>query len=85
MRQHRPDAIPIIALESVPMPTQYGGKTTPRPHFKICGWRSNTANQQLLADKTALVELETPSVAEQLDDEIPDFGVEAPKKKRSKK
>jgi len=28
--------------------------------------------------------LETPSLAEQLDDEIPDFGAEAPKKKRSK-
>ena len=87
MRQHRPDAIPVIALESVPMPTQYGG-TKPRPHFKICGWRSSTANQQLLADKTVVEELETveaPSLAEEMNDDLPDYLTEAPKAEAPKK
>jgi hypothetical protein len=35
----------------------------------------------LLADKTALAELEAPSIAEQLDDDVSDIGAEAPKKK----
>jgi hypothetical protein len=39
MRRMKPNAIPIVALESLDMPTSYGG-TKPRPHFKICGWRT---------------------------------------------
>jgi hypothetical protein len=86
MRKHRPDAIPVIALESRDMPTQYGG-TKPRPHFEILGWKNNTG-PQLLTSEAPLVEVETPSLAEQMDDEIPDLGPEtenpapAPKKKK---
>ena len=36
MRRARPDAIPIVALRSKDMPTQYGS-TKPGPHFKILG------------------------------------------------
>ena len=39
MRRMKPNAMPIVALESIDMPTSYGG-TKPRPHFKICGWRT---------------------------------------------
>jgi hypothetical protein len=41
MRQVRPNAIAVIALESREMPTKYGG-TKPRPHFQILGWRERT-------------------------------------------
>jgi hypothetical protein len=36
MRGPRPGAVPIIALESKIMPTEF---RKPRPHFKILGWR----------------------------------------------
>jgi hypothetical protein len=38
MRQMRPGAIPVIALDACDMPTRYGG-TKPRPRFRILGWR----------------------------------------------
>jgi hypothetical protein len=38
MRRVRPDAIPVIALQSKEMPTRHGG-SQPRPHFKILGWK----------------------------------------------
>jgi hypothetical protein len=38
MRRARPDAVPVIALESRDMPTKYG-TTKPRPYFRILGWR----------------------------------------------
>jgi hypothetical protein len=41
MRQMRPNALPVIALESRDMPTRYGG-TTPRPHFRLLGWRERS-------------------------------------------
>ena len=37
MRQHRPNAIPVVALKARDMPTQYGA-TKPRPHFEIFGY-----------------------------------------------
>jgi hypothetical protein len=45
MRRVRPNAIPVVALKSVEMPTQY--KTTkPRPHFQILGWRERPGPEQ---------------------------------------
>jgi hypothetical protein len=45
MRRVRPNAIPVIALKSVDMPTQY--KTTkPRPHLQLLGWRERTDPEQ---------------------------------------
>jgi hypothetical protein len=43
MRQSRPNAIPVIALEARDMPTQYGG-SKPRPYFRIVpgGWRERS-------------------------------------------
>jgi hypothetical protein len=83
MRRVRPGAIPVVALESKDMPTQFGS-TKPRPHFKICGWKtSDSTEQRLLTGETPLVEVEAPPLAEQLDDELPDYlSAEAPKKKK---
>jgi hypothetical protein len=54
MRRARPDALPVIALESKDMPTQFGS-TKPRPHFRILGWkiRSDIGPQNLLAGPEA--------------------------------
>jgi hypothetical protein len=47
-RKARLDVIPVIALESNEVPTQYGG-TKPRPHFRILGYRPyNGINPQNL-------------------------------------
>jgi hypothetical protein len=40
MRSMRPGAMPVIELQSVPMPTKFGKK--PRPFFKITSWRNRT-------------------------------------------
>jgi hypothetical protein len=75
MRQARPDALPVVALESKDMPTQFGG-TKPRPHFRILGYkqRGNVGAQSLLAgpeQKIALSDVEAPSITEQLNDDLP--------------
>jgi hypothetical protein len=110
MRQERPRAMPVIALESRDMQTQYGG-TKPRPHFRILGWRQREgtgmaamltgpaqeastetrqpdqpaakAEQAKTTGKTqrgvapiepaSLKEVESPSIAEQLNDDLPEF------------
>jgi hypothetical protein len=77
MRRMRPDAIPVVALESRDMPTQFGGKK-PRPYFRILGWRgrSNAHATEALPAPHSLdnyVELERPSLADEMADEIPTF------------
>ena len=68
MRRFRPDAVPVIALQSVPMPTGYGG-TKPRPFFKILGYRAISAGARgLITSK-----VESPSLAEEMNDALPDF------------
>ena len=76
MRKHRPDAIPVIGLQSADMPTQYGG-TKPRPHFQILGWKS--AGPQLITDESSkLVDVEKPSLKEEMGgDEVPEKDWEA--------
>jgi hypothetical protein len=92
MRNVRPGAIPVIALESKDMPTQYGG-TKPRPHFQICGWKQRDPEQQnlLAAPEQKLVDVETPSLSEAMggdkvpfNDPVPHFSAagETPKKKK---
>jgi hypothetical protein len=81
MRQVQRHAMPVIALEARDMPTRYGG-TTPRPCFHILGWRqrSDTGAPALLEGPEAapqldlpLNEVKEPSLAEEMNDEIPDF------------
>jgi hypothetical protein len=57
MRQEMPGAVPIIALQSKDMPTQYGG-TKPRPYFKITGYRQRGGADQAIAAPTAQAQLE---------------------------
>jgi hypothetical protein len=76
MRRAKPDAVPVIALESREMPTQYGG-TKPRPHFQILGWNthSSLASQNLLtgpAQKVAEQPISEPTIAELLNDDLPE-------------
>ena len=88
-RGAQPDAVPVIALESALMPTQFGSKK-PRPHFRICGYRmrsqigspnllTDIGGQKLLTDNPSV---ESPSIAEEMNDEIPSF--EEPPKKAAK-
>jgi hypothetical protein len=71
MRRVRPGAIPVVALESKDMPTQFGG-TKPRPHFGICGWREAggavEAPQQIAGPTMA--DVEPPTTEEIFNDEI---------------
>jgi hypothetical protein len=86
MRRVRPDAIPVIALESKDMPTKFGG-TKPRPYFKILGWRgrseTDTSAGALPAPRSTVqlqrdnyeappwVRVEKPSLTEELNDDLP--------------
>jgi hypothetical protein len=71
MRRARRDAVPVVALESKDMPTQFGG-TKPRPHFKILGWKTrNGAETQPLLAGPALKDVEKPTTEEVLDDALP--------------
>lgn len=96
MRKHRPNAIPVIALESRDMPTQFGS-TKPRPHFQIMGWKAHdTEPQNLLAvPEQKLVDVEKPSLKEAMGgdevpekdwetkgDPLPNLSAETPKKKK---
>jgi hypothetical protein len=94
MRRLRPGAIPIIGLESRDMPTQYGG-TKARPHFELRGWKERDPEQQnlLAAPEQKLVDVEAPSLEEQMggdavpfNDPVPHFSAagETPKKKQKK-
>jgi hypothetical protein len=73
MRGVQPNAMPAVALESTDMPTSYGG-TTPRPHFKILGWKAHGTEQTLLAaPEQNLVDVEKPSLKEVMGgDEVPE-------------
>jgi hypothetical protein len=68
--------MPVVALESRDMPTQYKS-TKPRPHFQILRWkmRDNVEPQQLLAEPEAqLRTIEAPSLSEKMGyDKVPDF------------
>jgi hypothetical protein len=70
----QPGAMPVIALQSRDMPTQYGS-TKPRAHFQILRWKMRDAAvpQQLLAGlQEQLSTVEEPSFAEKMgDDEVP--------------
>jgi hypothetical protein len=80
MRQVRPDAIALIALQSKDMPTQYGG-TKPRPYFKILGWktRGDIGPQNLLAGPEAPEQkFVEPTNKEIYRDEIPEQDWEPP-------
>jgi hypothetical protein len=84
MRSMRgPGAMPVVALQAKEMPTQYGS-TTPRPHFKILGWKMRDVAappQQLLsAQMTTVAE---PSTSEKMGgDKVPyddPIGIDVPK------
>jgi hypothetical protein len=80
VRRVSPGAIPVIALQSVDMPTQYKS-TKPRPHFKILSWRmrDNVRPQQLLTGpevshtEPAGHPINTPTMGELMNDELPEW------------
>ena len=95
MRRLRgPNVYAVVLLSDTFMNTRFGGRQ--RPHFKIMRWTrlggeggevealpspSATPTQQTQPD-LPLNEVKEPSLAEEMDDEIPDFGnenVESPK------
>jgi hypothetical protein len=84
-----PGAVPVIALESALMPTQYGSKK-PRPHFRIAGYklRGDIGSQNLLTDetKTPFIEVQQPSLADEMNDDLPgDLAPPKPVKASAKK
>jgi hypothetical protein len=64
MRNVNPNAMPVIALESAEMPTQFGG-TKPRPHFQLLGWKSHGSDQALLG-APELREIEAPAFNDEI-------------------
>jgi hypothetical protein len=77
MRQAKPGALPVVALESRDMPTQFGG-TKPRPHFRILGYKQRdnvTGGEQnlLSGPEQKLPDVEAPPLAAQMNDDLPDF------------
>jgi len=73
MRGVQPGAVPVIALESTLMPTQFGSKK-PRPHFRITGYklRSEIGSQNLLTDEVAQpVDAPKQTLADEMNDELP--------------
>jgi hypothetical protein len=69
MRRLQPGAMPVIALQSKPMPTQFGGPK-PRPHFQILRWKMRdaaAAPQQLLPAQLSAVE--EPPLSEKMGDD----------------
>jgi hypothetical protein len=64
MRNVRPNAIPIVALESKDMPTQFGS-TKPRPFFRLIGWKTRDAEQPQLVD------MAKPTSEQVMQDEVP--------------
>jgi hypothetical protein len=70
------EVAPLIQLRDAPMKTSYGPRR--RPEFTIADdndWRVFNDGQLRIADQrtSALQTVETPSLEEQLNDEIPDF------------
>jgi hypothetical protein len=76
MRGMKPGALPVVELRSADMPTQFGG-TKPRPDFRILGYkeRANVATPNMIAGPAApvLQDVKSPSIAEELNDDLPDF------------
>jgi hypothetical protein len=74
MRGMQPGAMPVVALQSKDMPTQYGG-TTPRPHFQIMRWKMRDAAvspQAIAGPQDQLRTVEEPSLKEKMGgDEVP--------------
>jgi hypothetical protein len=90
MRRFRGEHVyPVITLSDTFMNTRFGGRQ--RPHFKIMRWVSPRGGGQVEAlpapqtisqPELPLTEVKEPSLAEEMDDEIPDFeneNAESPK------
>jgi hypothetical protein len=76
--------VPVVELGNKPMTTKFG--TKPRPDFPIVEWRNlgppAAASAPTLTPAPALsheigTKVEAPTLAEELNDAIPDFGAEA--------
>jgi hypothetical protein len=88
MRSMHPGKIPvaIIALERTMFMTSFGSRKA-RPHFKIIGYklRSQISTQNLLTDETNKIDRPPPTLAEELNDDLPgDLAAPSPENKPTK-
>jgi hypothetical protein len=64
--------VPVITLGNKSMPTKFGIRL--RPEFFVTGWRNIGAAAAPALTHEVGTKVEEPTLAEELDDEIPDFG-----------
>jgi hypothetical protein len=78
--------VAIIALERTMFMTSFGSRKA-RPHFKIVGYklRSQIGTQNLLTDETNKIDRPPPTLAEELNDDLPgDLAAPSPENKPTK-
>jgi hypothetical protein len=73
---------PVVTLSDKFMKTRFGGRQ--RPHFVIVRWIALGGDNVTALPAPPLREVESPKLAEDLNDEIPDFDAEAPTPKKKK-
>jgi hypothetical protein len=66
----------VVTLSDKFMKTRFGGRQ--RPHFVIVRWIMLGAEEKAALPAPAQEEVKEPTLAEELNDEIPDFGAQAP-------
>jgi hypothetical protein len=77
MRTLRGDrVVPLVELGNKPMPTKFG--TKPRPDFIVVEWRNLGSPVAPALTPEIGTKVEPPTLAEEMDDEIPNFGIQAP-------
>ena len=71
MRSVHPDAVPIVELQAVEMPTKYGPKS--KPLFKVVGWKSADTDKPAPIERQISAGAARREIKQQkdLDDEIP--------------
>jgi hypothetical protein len=70
MRSVRPDAVPIVELQAVEMPTKYGRKS--KPAFKIVGWKSAAGDKSAPVERQITARQAKREIDEsEMDDSIP--------------
>jgi hypothetical protein len=71
MRRRRPDASAVVTLSDTHMRTRFGGRQ--RPHFVIKRWVRIDGAGTLSASKPLALEVEEPTLKQDLADDLPDF------------
>jgi len=71
MRRAQPNAVPIVELQSQPMPTRFGMKQ--RPWFKVTGWHIKATDESKLLTNDDDGGVPGTKVVTDMNDELPPF------------